>query len=111
MKAVLLGVCAVLLVSSLAFGAETIKMGLLVPLTGPAAADGTSALYSVQIAMDQVNKDGGVLGKQIELVYYDDRADAKEAVALSYKLIEQDKIAAFVAGSYSLPTRAVAPIF
>ena len=111
MKAVLLGVCAVLLVSSLAFGAETIKMGLLVPLTGPAAADGTSALYSVQIALDQVNKDGGVLGKQIELVYYDDRADAKEAVALSYKLIEQDKIAAFVAGSYSLPTRAVAPIF
>ena len=111
MKAVLLGVCAVLLVSSLAFGAETIKMGLLVPLTGPAAADGTSALYSVQIAMDQVNKDGGVLGKQIELVYYDDRADAKEAVALAYKLIEQDKIAAFVAGSYSLPTRAVAPIF
>jgi len=111
MKAVLLGVCAVLLVSSLAFGAETIKMGLLVPLTGPAAADGTSALYSVQIALDQVNKDGGVLGKQIELVYYDDRADAKEAVALAYKLIEQDKIAAFVAGSYSLPTRAVAPIF
>jgi len=111
MKAVLLGVCAVLLVSSLAFGAETIKMGLLVPLTGPAAADGTSALYSVQIALDQVNKDGGVLGKQVELVYYDDRADAKEAVALAYKLIEQDKIAAFVAGSYSLPTRAVAPIF
>lgn len=111
MKAVLLGVCAVLLVSSLAFGAETIKMGLLVPLTGPAAADGTSALYSVRIALDQVNKDGGVLGKQIELVYYDDRADAKEAVALAYKLIEQDKIAAFVAGSYSLPTRAVAPIF
>ncbi|MDD3516334.1 MAG: ABC transporter substrate-binding protein [Synergistaceae bacterium] len=87
------------------------KIGLLVPLTGPAAADGTSALYSVQIALDQVNAAGGVLGKKVELVYYDDRADAKEAVALAHKLIEQDKIAAFVAGSYSLPTRAVAPIF
>ena len=107
----LFGLCAVLLVASLACAADTVKIGLLVPLTGPAAADGTSALYSVQIALDQANAAGGVLGKQIELVHYDDRADAKEAVALAYKLIEQDEIAAFVAGSYSLPTRAVAPIF
>lgn len=112
LKTVMLGLCAVLfLLSSLAFGAETVKIGLLVPLTGPAAADGTSALYSVQIALDQVNAAGGVLGKKIELTYYDDRADTKEAVALAHKLIEQDKIEAFVAGSYSLPTRAVAPIF
>ncbi|TDY60864.1 branched-chain amino acid transport system substrate-binding protein [Aminivibrio pyruvatiphilus] len=111
LKTAVLALCAVLLVSSAGFAADTVKIGLLVPLTGPAAADGTSALYSVQIALDQVNAAGGVLGKQVELVYYDDRADAKEAVALAHKLIEQDKIAAFVAGSYSLPTRAVAPIF
>jgi branched-chain amino acid transport system substrate-binding protein len=111
LKTAVLALCAVLLVSSAGFAADTVKIGLLVPLTGPAAADGTSALYSVQIALDQVNAAGGVLGKQVELVYYDDRADAKEAVALAHKLIEEDKIAAFVAGSYSLPTRAVAPIF
>lgn len=111
LKTAVLALCAVFLVSSAGFAADTVKIGLLVPLTGPAAADGTSALYSVQIALDQVNAAGGVLGKQVELVYYDDRADAKEAVALAHKLIEQDKIAAFVAGSYSLPTRAVAPIF
>jgi len=84
---------------------------MLAPLRGFAAADGASALNSVKIAVDQVNGQGGVLGKKIQLIVYDDRADAKEAVALAYKLIEQDKIAAFVAGSYSLPTRAVAPIF
>ncbi|MBL3540716.1 ABC transporter substrate-binding protein, partial [Aminivibrio sp.] len=111
LKTAILALCAVLLVSSAGIAADTVKIGMLVPLTGPAAADGTSALYSVQIALDQVNAAGGVLGKQVELVYYDDRADAKEAVALAHKLIEQDKIAAFVAGSYSLPTRAVAPIF
>jgi branched-chain amino acid transport system substrate-binding protein len=111
LKTAVLALCAVLLVSSAGIAADTVKIGLLVPLTGPAAADGTSALYSVQIALDQVNAAGGVLGKKVELVYYDDRADAKEAVALAHKLIEQDKIAAFVAGSYSLPTRAVAPIF
>ncbi|MFA7364499.1 MAG: ABC transporter substrate-binding protein, partial [Aminobacteriaceae bacterium] len=111
MKTAVLALCILLLAGSLAFGADTVKIGLLVPLTGPAAADGTSALYSVQIALDQVNAAGGVLGKKVELIYYDDRADAKEAVALSHKLIEQDGIDAFVAGSYSLPTRAVAPIF
>ena len=110
-KVMLLGLCAVFLMASLVCAEDAVKIGMLVPLTGPAAADGTSALYAVQIALDQVNAQGGVLGKPVELVYYDDRADPKEAVALAYKLIEQDKIDAFVAGSYSLPTRAVAPIF
>lgn len=106
--AVLVILCLLIGVAS---AAETIKIGMLAPLTGFAAADGASALNSVKIAVDQVNGQGGVLGKKIQLIVYDDRADAKEAVALAYKLIEQDKIAAFVAGSYSLPTRAVAPIF
>ncbi len=110
-KVLLMAVCAALLLSSAALAADTVKIGMLVPLTGPAAADGASALASVQIALDQVNSGGGVLGKQVELTYYDDRADTKDAVALAYKLIEQDKIVAFVAGSYSLPTRSVAPIF
>ncbi|NLI96594.1 MAG: ABC transporter substrate-binding protein [Synergistaceae bacterium] len=105
---VLLILCLMIGVAS---AAETIKIGMLAPLTGFAAADGASALNSVKIAVDQVNGQGGILGKKVQLIVYDDRADAKEAVALAYKLIEQDKIAAFVAGSYSLPTRAVAPIF
>jgi branched-chain amino acid transport system substrate-binding protein len=54
---------------------------------------------------------GGLLGKKVELVYYDDRMDTKEAVALARKLIEKDQIVGFVGGSYSMPTRAVAPIF
>ena len=111
LKKGVLALCIVGLLASAGLAADTIKIGLLAPLTGPAAADGASVLQSVKIALDQVNGGGGVLGKQIELIYYDDRGDAKEAVALSHKLIEQDKIAAFVAGSYSLPTRAVAPIF
>lgn len=111
MKAAVLAVIGVLLVFSAAMAADTVKIGMLVPLTGPAAADGASALGSVQIALDQVNAAGGVLGKQVELIYYDDRGDTKDAVALAHKIIEQDKIAAFVAGSYSLPTRSVAPIF
>jgi len=91
--------------------AETIKVGLLAPLTGFAAADGASVKNSVDLAVEKINKAGGLLGKKVELVTYDDRADAKEAVALAQKLIQQDKVVGLVAGSYSMPTRAVAPLF
>ena len=91
--------------------AETIKIGLLAPLTGFAAADGLSVKNSVDLAVEKVNKEGGLLGKKVELVTYDDRADAKDAVALAQKLIQQDKVVGLVAGSYSMPTRAVAPLF
>ncbi len=94
-----------------AAAAETVKIGLLAPLTGPAAADGASVKNSVQLALEKVNQGGGILGKKVELVVYDDRADAKEAVGLAQKLIQQDRVVGVVGGSYSTPTRAVAPIF
>jgi branched-chain amino acid transport system substrate-binding protein len=94
-----------------ATAANTVKIGLLAPLTGFAAADGLSVLNSVKLAVERVNKEGGVLGKNVALISYDDRADAKEAVGLSRKLIQQDRVVGVVAGSYSTPTRAVAPIF
>lgn len=90
---------------------DMIKIGLLAPLTGPAAADGLSVQNSVRLAVEKVNGEGGVLGKKVELITYDDRADGKEAVALARKLIEQDKVVAVVGGSYSTPSRAMAPIF
>jgi branched-chain amino acid transport system substrate-binding protein len=90
---------------------STVKIGLLTPLTGIGAPDGESVLNSVTLAVERVNKGGGLLGKKVELVVYDDRMDTKEAVALARKLIEKDQIVGFVGGSYSMPTRAAAPIF
>jgi branched-chain amino acid transport system substrate-binding protein len=94
-----------------AIAADTIRIGVLAPLTGFAADDGINVKNSVIMAADKLNEEGGLLGKKVELVIYDDRADPKEAVALAYKLIEQDEVVGLVAGSYSFPTRAVAPIF
>jgi branched-chain amino acid transport system substrate-binding protein len=91
--------------------AETIKIGLLAPLTGFAAADGLSVANSVKLAVDQVNERGGLLGKQVELIIEDDAAQAKEAVALARKLVQRDGVVAVVGGSYSMPSRAVAPLF
>lgn len=114
MKLIRLMLYAVVIISAAfatANAAEMIKIGLLAPLTGFAAADGASVKNSVDLAVEKINKAGGLLGKKVELVTYDDRADAKEAVALAQKLIQQDQVVGLVAGSYSMPTRAVAPLF
>ncbi|MCR4426647.1 MAG: ABC transporter substrate-binding protein [Firmicutes bacterium] len=92
-------------------GADPIKVGLHAPLTGFAAADGLSVKQSVELAAKQINDADGINGQPIQLVIYDDRADAKEAVAVAHKLIEQDKVVAVVGGSYSAPMRAVALIY
>ncbi|MDR7484372.1 MAG: ABC transporter substrate-binding protein [Armatimonadota bacterium] len=89
----------------------TIKIGFFAPLTGPAAPDGTSSRNGAQMAVDEINAAGGVLGRPLELVVYDDRLQASEAVAIAHRLIERDRVVAVVAGSYSGPTRATAPIF
>ncbi len=94
-----------------ASGAEPIKIGLHAPLTGFAAADGLSVKQSVELAVKHTNDAGGINGRPVVLATYDDRADAKEAVAVAYKLIEQEKVVAVVGGSYSAPMRAVAPIY
>lgn len=104
-------VAALALAFQPAMAAEEIKIGVMVPLTGPAAADGLSASNSVKLAAEKVNSAGGILGRKVVLVEYDDRADAKEGIALARKLVELDKVVAVVGGSYSAPSRAVAPIF
>lgn len=108
-------VLAAALVGALALTAPAqvppVKIGFFAPLTGPAAPDGTSSRNGAQMAIDEVNAAGGVLGRPLELVVYDDRLTPSEAVAIAHRLIERDRVVAVVAGSYSGPTRATAPIF
>lgn len=102
--------CAAFLVQA-TYGAETIKIGFNAPLTGFAAADGKSALTGAELALEQVNAAGGVNGKQLELVVYDDQASPKESVPVANKLIEQDKVVIGISGSYSGATRAAAGVY
>ena len=91
--------------------AAQVKVGFNVPLTGFAAADGKSALDGAKLAVAQANAKGGIDGKQVELVVYDDQGVAKEAVPAATKLVEKDQVVAAVSGSYSGSTRAAASIF
>ena len=91
--------------------AQDIPMGFFAPITGPAAADGASAKNAVDLGLKEVNGSGGINGKKVNLIIYDDRLKAEEAVAIANKLIEKDKVIGVVSGSYSGPTRVSAPIF
>ena len=109
-KTAALAAAAALLATS-AIAAEKVKIGINVPLTGFAAADGKSALTGAQLAVEQANATGGINGRMIELVVYDDQASPKEAVPIANKLIEQDKVKIAISGSYSGATRAAAGVF
>jgi branched-chain amino acid transport system substrate-binding protein len=90
---------------------EPLKIGFFGPLTGPVAADGASARQAVELAAQEVNGRGGLLGRPVELVVYDDRLNPQEAVAIAYKLIEKDQVVGVVSGAFSGPSRVTAPLF
>ena len=88
-----------------------IKIGFQVPLTGPAATDGKSAQLAGQMAVEDINAAGGVLGQKVELVTYDDQAKSDQAIFTANKLIGEDGVKLVVNGSYSASGRAAAPVF
>ena len=91
--------------------ADMIKVGFHAPLTGFAASDGKSSSEGAKLAVEQVNSAGGINGKMLELVIYDDQAKAAQAIPIANKLIGQDEVVIAVSGSYSGPTRSAAGIF
>ena len=88
---------------------DTIKIGMVLPMTGPAADSGKYALTGAKIALDRVNKSGGVLGKQVELVTEDDQTTNPGAVLAFSKLAAQPDIVAFLGQIRSTQTHAMAP--
>jgi branched-chain amino acid transport system substrate-binding protein len=89
--------------------ADTIKIGMVVPITGPAAESGKYAQIGAKIALDAVNKAGGILGKQAELIFEDDQTTNPGAVLAFSKLSSQPDIVAFLGSIRSTQMHAMAP--
>lgn len=87
---------------------DTIKIGGLAPLTGDVSVYGVAVDNGVKMAVEEINADGGVLGKQIEYIVYDEKGDATEAVNAYNKLVQSDNVVAIVGDVTSKPTLAVA---
>jgi branched-chain amino acid transport system substrate-binding protein len=86
--------------------AEPIRIGFGMALTGGLAANGKSALVAMQIWRDDINAKGGLLGRQVELVYYDDQSNPSTVPGIYTKLLDIDKVD-LVVGGYA--TNMIAP--
>jgi branched-chain amino acid transport system substrate-binding protein len=86
---------------------KTIKIGHEVALTGPNATWGESESRAVKMAVEKINAQGGVLGRKLEIVAYDNRADRLEAVNVAKRLVEQDKVVAIIGPAQSGVANAV----
>jgi branched-chain amino acid transport system substrate-binding protein len=91
---------------ALAQGAGPIKIGFGMALTGPLAPNGQQALLGAQIWAEEVNAKGGLLGRQVELVHYDDQSNPSTIPGIYTKLLDVDKVDLVVSG---YATNMVAP--
>ncbi|MEW6081053.1 MAG: ABC transporter substrate-binding protein [Bacillota bacterium] len=89
---------------------ESIKIGIIAPMTGETPTFGASTRDGVLLAVEEYNAKGGVLGRQIEWVLEDDKGDAVEAANAGRKLVNQDKVVAIIGSVYSVCSLAIAPI-
>lgn len=98
--------------SSLAVSAQddAIRIGTFNPATGPAAAVGDPELKAVRLFVRLLNEQGGVAGKKIELIEYDDQSKSALAVSYMKRLIENDKVDIVIGGGVSGHALAAAPI-
>lgn len=90
--------------------ADTIKIGWYGPLSGSAASVGVSGETAVKLAVKQINEAGGVLGKQVELVEYDDQGSSEVSVKNVTRLIEQDQVVGIVGSHLSASVLATSAI-
>jgi branched-chain amino acid transport system substrate-binding protein len=88
---------------------DTIKVGMTQPLTGAVAASGNYVANGAKLATEVLNREGGVLGKKIELVLEDNKSNPKEAVAAAEKLILKDKVPVLMGAWSSTFTLAIMP--
>ena len=103
------GITAPYVIGSARAQAATIKIGMCVPVTGPAAEQGLWAQNGAKLALAAVNKAGGVLGKQVELVIEDDQTTNPGIVLAFSKLAAQSDIVAFLGSIRSTQVMAMAP--
>jgi len=93
-----------------AWGQETVKIGVIEPLTGSVAYNGQAYVSGAKLAVQRRNADGGVLGRKVELVIEDGQCQPANSVNAAEKLIQRDKVVALTGAFCSSATAAVMPV-
>lgn len=105
-----LSLFGMVLVAGWAHAEDTVKIGLIQPLTGSVAYNGTTDVNGVKLALGEINAKGGVLGKKIEVVIEDGQCKPANTVNAAEKLIQRDKVVALIGAFCSSATAAIMPV-
>jgi len=89
---------------------DKVRIGVFMSLTGTTANFGISSVNGIKMAADEVNKAGGINGKQVDILVQDDRSDASEAATIVTKFVTQDQVHAILGEVASSRSIAAAPI-
>src|SRR5215813_918797 len=105
-----LALVAVCLAASVSvFSQDSNRIGIILPLTGSQAAFGEALKNGYFIALDDINAKGGVLGKKLDLDFYDDQSKPDQAVQGVAKLVDQDHVSVLIGSFSSESTKAIIP--
>ncbi|TWA64182.1 amino acid/amide ABC transporter substrate-binding protein (HAAT family) [Azospirillum baldaniorum] len=89
---------------------DTVRIGLVQPLTGSVAYNGKSVVEGARLAVEEMNAAGGVLGKKIELIVEDGQCTPANSVNAVEKLVQKDKVVTLVGAFCSSATAAIMPV-
>lgn len=106
---IVLGIAFVLVLPTATLAADPIKIGMVAPLTGPIADAGRYGVQGARLAVEEVNKAGGVLGRPLELVIEDDQSLNPSTVLAFSKLADDKDIVAFLGPTRSTQIQSIAP--
>jgi branched-chain amino acid transport system substrate-binding protein len=104
-------VIALWLASAVGEASAQVKLGAVLSVTGPASFLGDPEKKTLEMYVDEINAKGGVNGQKLQLVVYDDGADANAARTFATRLVEEDKVVAMVGGTTTGATLAMMPVF
>src|SRR5215475_11995926 len=112
-----IGACLLALVAAAAMtsgaaaqSGEPIKIGFGMALTGPLAANGKQALVGMKIWEEETNAKGGLLGRPVKLIYYDDQSQPTPVPGIYTKLMEVDKVDLVIGPYATVPSAAAMPV-
>jgi branched-chain amino acid transport system substrate-binding protein len=97
-----IGVCSL-------YAADTIKIGVTAPITGPSAETGSYEIQGAKLAVEEINKAGGVLGKPLELIVEDDQTTNPGIIMAFSKLAGNKDMVAFISSIRSTQVNAMSP--
>jgi branched-chain amino acid transport system substrate-binding protein len=98
------------MVAAMAQAAEPIRIGAPLSTTGGASFLGDPEKRVLEMYVEQINKEGGLLGRKVELTVYDDGGQAEKAVGNLKRLLQNDKVDVVIGGTTTATTMAMVPL-